>query len=138
MVERCSRRTRQRRFLGAAAAIPPTYLARVCLPHPGDLHLVAVSGSQVVALGSRADDELGLLVEDEWQSAGVGRLLLRRLLEHSCAPLLAEVGDGNDRMLSWLRRLAPRRVAPQSYGWRVVLDPRASLAALDERLREAA
>src|SRR5579884_277586 len=138
MVERCSARTRQRRFLGATAAIPVSYLERICAPPSEDLHLVAVAGSRVVALGSRADDELGLVVEDEWQRAGLGRLLLRRLLEHSPAPLVAEVGDDNAPMLAWLRRLAPRKVAPQRFGWRVVLDPAASLAALGAQLREAA
>lgn len=138
MVERCSTSTRQRRFHGGTAAIPAAYLARIGSPPPGDLHVVALAGRRVVALASFADGELGLLVEDEWQGGGLGRTLLRHVLERVDGPVMAEVGEGNELMRSWLRRLAPTRIVPQRYGWRFVLDPDASLVALGAQRRAAA
>ena len=138
MVARCSHETRRRRFLGGTAAIPQSYLTRICAPRPGDVHFVAVAGERILALASLCDADLGLLVEDEWQAAGIGRLLLRRLLERALNPVTAEVGEGNGPMLAWLRRLEPVAVVPQQYGWRVVLEPAASLRRLGRTLEAAA
>lgn len=139
LVARCSAETRRRRFLGGAASIPRSYLARVCAPEHGDVHVAAVTRSgDLVALASLCDGDLGLLVEDDWQAAGIGTLLLRRLLERAAGAVTAEVGEGNARVLSWLRRLAPVTVAPQRYGWRVVLDPAVSLPRLRGTLEAAA
>lgn len=128
MGARCARRTLQRRFLGGVAAIPPSYLDRVCSPEPGDLHLVALVASlRIVALGSLSDGQLALLVEDEWQHAGIGSALTGRLLEHarsaSIERVFAEVGSGNESVLAMLRRLQPSRIVAQRYSYRVELDP---------------
>jgi predicted N-acetyltransferase YhbS len=128
MVARCSTRTKQRRFQGGTRTTPREYLERVCDPRPGDLHLVAlVSSRHVVALASLCDGELGLLVEDEWQHAGIGARLTRRLLAHARAAgartVVAEIAAGNEGVLASLRRLRPRRVVSRLDGYHVELDP---------------
>jgi GNAT superfamily N-acetyltransferase len=80
MWERCSLRTRNARFLGGTVRIPAAYFERVLEPRPHDRHLVAlVAPGHVVALASRCEGELAVLVEDEWQGGGIGTALEARL-----------------------------------------------------------
>jgi GNAT superfamily N-acetyltransferase len=96
MFRRCSRQTAYRRFHGPVRAIPSAYLAEALAGVPEHFALVVTDGPCVVALASCREDEpprggapagvqLGILVEDRWQRRGLGRLLLRRLVEHADA-----------------------------------------------------
>jgi GNAT superfamily N-acetyltransferase len=98
MFDRCTPRTRYRRFHGPVKAIPERYLADalsgsalhyalVACPEFPDRHPDARAGG-VVALGScrtvgEGAAELGLLIEDAWQRHGLGTRLLRDLVTHA-------------------------------------------------------
>ncbi|SCF38753.1 GNAT family N-acetyltransferase [Micromonospora mirobrigensis] len=115
--ERCSPRSRQRRYLGGAATPSPARLRRLLDPARG-LTLLATAGSggaaePVVAmanlLGEGDEAEAALLVRDDWQRRGLGTALLRRLLGHAdragYAALVLHVQADNTPMLRTLRRL---------------------------------
>lgn len=65
--------------------VPEHILRRLVEGHdPGERRLVAVSGARIIghAMSSapeRGEAEVGVVVEDRWQSSGVGRMLLQRL-----------------------------------------------------------
>jgi ribosomal protein S18 acetylase RimI-like enzyme len=92
MHERCSGRTRRRRYLSGSMRPVNAQLRRLLEP-AGGLSLVAVvagsddSPERVVATANLVAEgdmaELALLVEDGWQRRGVGRALLRRLVVHA-------------------------------------------------------
>jgi GNAT superfamily N-acetyltransferase len=135
MFDRCSPRTRYRRFHGPVKAIPERYLAEAlsggafhyalvaCPEFPGS-NRDAPSGG-IVALGScrtvgEGAAELGLLIEDAWQRHGLGTRLLRDLVTHA--------GRGGVRVLeaqllaeqAWitglLRPYGPCRLGPTGHG----------------------
>jgi GNAT superfamily N-acetyltransferase len=86
MFLRCSPSTVYRRFHGQVKAFPASYLAEALSGVPEHYAVVACAGGRVVALAScrldpvRAEGELGILVEDEWQRRGLGSSLLGLLV----------------------------------------------------------
>ncbi|GAB3145003.1 GNAT family N-acetyltransferase [Micromonospora sonneratiae] len=122
--ERCSARTRHRRYLSGTSGPSDAQLRRLLEPASG-LSLVAVreahpgGPARVVALANLVAEgtmgELALLVEDAWQRRGVGSALLRRLVTRAdqvgYAALVAHTQADNTAMLRTLYRLGqPRRV----------------------------
>jgi GNAT superfamily N-acetyltransferase len=116
---RLSPETVYRRF-HAPLRRPP----RDALPHlvavDHDLReaLVAEVGGEVVGVArydrSPADPataEVAVVVEDGWQGVGVGRQLLRELVElagrRGVVTLTADVQEDNDRVVGLVRRLLP-------------------------------
>lgn len=88
MLVRCSPATRYRRFHGVVAEFPPAYLRR-CLDGEHTA-MVAEEAGEVVALASvgpvfeePAVHEVAVIVEDRWQSKGLGRELVATLLAHA-------------------------------------------------------
>jgi GNAT superfamily N-acetyltransferase len=91
MFERCSVRTRYRRWHGHTYQFPAAYLAG--LTSESDVHpaFAAVRGGRIVAIASVPVDpsappgtrEVAVLVEDDWQLRGVGRALLERLVDEA-------------------------------------------------------
>ena len=88
MLSRCSPMTRYRRFHGVATEFPPTYLRR-CLTGE-HVAMVAEEDTEVVALASVGPvfeeptvQEVATIVEDRWQSKGLGRALVASLLAHT-------------------------------------------------------
>jgi GNAT superfamily N-acetyltransferase len=92
------------------------YLAGV--DHDGREALAAVAGGEIVAVARYDRDpddptraEMAVVVEDEWQGRGLGRLLLELLTvvarRRGIDTLTASVLGENTRMLSLARELAP-------------------------------
>jgi GNAT superfamily N-acetyltransferase len=84
MMARCSPRTRYERFHGVVTEIPPAYL-RCCLSGE-HIALVVEEDGEIVALASiepafQEVPEMAVIVEDRWQSKGVGRALVSALFE---------------------------------------------------------
>ncbi|RGC70241.1 Acetyltransferase Pat [Micromonospora sp. MW-13] len=117
--QRCSARTRQRRYLSGAALPTPARLRRLLEPIQGLTLVVTTIGSggaaePVVALANllaEGDEaEVALLVRDDWQRRGLGSALLRRLVGHAeragLAALQLHVQAENAPMLRTLARLA--------------------------------
>ena len=118
MHERCSARTRRRRYLGGSGDPSPPRLRRLLTPARG-VGLVVVanwpegSPERVVAmatlLAEGAVGEMSLLVEDAWQRRGVGGALLHRLIRHATqagyAALVAHTHADNVPMLRALDRV---------------------------------
>ncbi|MEH1164465.1 GNAT family N-acetyltransferase [Micromonospora sp. CPCC 205539] len=116
--ERCSPRSRHRRYLGGAAVPQPARLRRLLEPSRG-LTLIATTtaadgtAESVVAmanlLGEGDEAEVAFLVRDDWQRRGLGSALLRRLARHAdgagYAALVLHVQAENTPMLRTLRRL---------------------------------
>jgi GNAT superfamily N-acetyltransferase len=131
MFGRCSRETVYQRFHGYMTAIPAAYLTEALAGVPEHFALVVADGPGVVALAScrkgepggavgraaptGADApaggdaptgaELGILVEDGWQRCGLGRLLLRRLIEHADSRGLSILHAQVLEEQAWLERL---------------------------------
>ena len=88
MLARCSPMTRYRRFHGVVDEFPPAYLRR-CLTGEHTA-MVAEEDGEVVAFASvgpvfeePAVHEAATIVEDRWQSKGLGRELVTALLAHA-------------------------------------------------------
>lgn len=88
MLGRCSPATRYQRFHGVATEFPPGYLRR-CLTGE-HVAMVAAEDDAVVAMASvgpvfdaPAVHEVAAIVEDRWQSKGIGRQLVASLLAHA-------------------------------------------------------
>lgn len=88
MLARCSPMTRYRRFHGVVTEFPPGYLRR-CLTGE-HVAMVAEEDAGIVALASvgpvfeePAVHEVATIVEDRWQSKGLGRELVTALLAHA-------------------------------------------------------
>jgi GNAT superfamily N-acetyltransferase len=99
---------------------------------PDHVVLVARSGGQIRAMGEFAIDpsghraELGLVVEDEFQGRGVGRLLYGRLEQvarrRGVSAFTGDIAHGNERMLRLLRRTGRHlHVRPEYGGLRFTL-----------------
>ncbi|MBQ1073578.1 GNAT family N-acetyltransferase [Micromonospora sp. C31] len=115
--ERCSARSRHRRYLGGAAVPSQARLRRLLEPARG-VTLLATAGDagateSVVAMANllvEGDEaEVALLVRDDWQRLGLGSALLRRLVRHAeqagHAALVLHVHAENAPMLRTVRRL---------------------------------
>lgn len=111
MFERCSSQTRYRRFHGFLHAFPERYLADALSGRPGHIALVAELAGRIVALGSCADDEIGILVEDEFQRQGIGTSMLTALTQLSGpGMLLATIQSDQAWILSLLRHFSNLKI----------------------------
>jgi RimJ/RimL family protein N-acetyltransferase len=119
MHERCSPRTRHRRYLAGSGVPSAARLGRLLSPARG-MTQVAVTGlsdgqpERVVAVANLVSEgelgEVALIVEDAWQHRGVGTAMLRRLVRHAAAAgyaaLVAHTHADNVRMLRTIDRVA--------------------------------
>ncbi|MEV0609308.1 GNAT family N-acetyltransferase [Polymorphospora rubra] len=118
MHERCSARSRRRRYL-AAGGPSPAKLRRLLDPAHG-VTLVAVArgpaggeGERIVAMADMVAEgrvgEVAILVEDAWQGRGLGTALLRRLVTNAgragFAALVAHAHADNVGMLRTVARM---------------------------------
>jgi GNAT superfamily N-acetyltransferase len=113
---RCSADTRYARFHGNVAALPAGYLREALTAAPcrhDALVLQRAAGAELVALGSArrvaaATVDVGLLVEDDEQSRGLGTLLLRTLADRArhrgIAVLTCDVLATHEGLVRVLRR----------------------------------
>ncbi|MGY1639221.1 GNAT family N-acetyltransferase [Geodermatophilus sp. SYSU D00742] len=116
---RLSRDTVYRRFHAPLHRPPSDALPHlVAVDHDLREALVAVVGDEVVgvarydrAAADPATAEVAVVVEDGWQGAGVGRQLLRELLDlagrRGVRTVTADVQADNDRVVGLVRRLLP-------------------------------
>lgn len=86
MFSRLSRESIYRRFHMPYPSVPEWAVALFTgVDEPQGKYLVAVAGNEIVghAMYARSEDgrsaDIGILVEDEWQRRGIGKLLLSRL-----------------------------------------------------------
>ncbi|GAA4731508.1 GNAT family N-acetyltransferase [Phytohabitans rumicis] len=113
MHERCTPRSRHRRYLAGTSGPSPALLARLIEPARGVTLVALAEDDRVVAVGNLVAEgaigEIALLVEDAWQRRGVGTALLRRLVAHASragyAAVVAHTQADNVGMLATLRRL---------------------------------
>jgi GNAT superfamily N-acetyltransferase len=113
MHERCSSRTRHRRYLSGTTGPTASQLAR--LLDPGRVTTLAAEAEdgRIVAMvnliGEGLQAEVALLVEDAWQGRGLGTALLRRVgglaARFGHAALVAYASADNAPVLRTLRRL---------------------------------
>jgi acetyltransferase len=114
--ERLSERSRFQRFMQHLQQLPPKMLARFTqLDYDRELALVALHGDEFVAVGRYAPNpdgetaEFALVVADEWQGRGLGRILLERLREEArkagYKALYGNIMEANHEMLELARRL---------------------------------
>ncbi|MGN9776567.1 GNAT family N-acetyltransferase [Micromonospora sp. H33] len=121
--ERCSARSRHRRYLGGAALPAPARMRRLLEPARGVTLLATATGAggaveSVVAMANLLAEgdvaEVALLVRDDWQRRGLGSALLSRLVRHAeragYAALVLHTQAENTPMLRTVRRLG--RPAP--------------------------
>jgi acetyltransferase len=141
-----SAETRYRRLLGGARAITPEYVARLTqVDYPREFALAAVVvldaretllGVARYALDPAGDGcEFAIVLADDWQRRGLGKLLLERLIEvaraHRIVHMTGLVLSTNTTMLSLARRLgfALRPEASDPKLTRIELDLGARAAA---------
>ncbi len=86
--ERLSERSRYQRFMQYLPELPANLLARFTqLDYDRELALVCIHGEEFIAVGRYAPNadgrtaEFALVVADDWQAKGLGRVLLERLCE---------------------------------------------------------
>jgi acetyltransferase len=97
-VERLSPATSRRRFFRPVKALTPAALARVvAVDYSRSMSVVAEAEGKLVGLaeyvaapGTRAAD-VAVVVADEWQGAGLGRVLFGALLAHAANQGLARL-----------------------------------------------
>ncbi|MGB3441615.1 MAG: GNAT family N-acetyltransferase [Actinophytocola sp.] len=125
MLSRCSPMTSYRRFHGVVTEFPPGYLRR-CLSGE-HVAMVAEEDAEIVALASVGPvfeepgvHEVAMIVEDRWQSKGLGRELVVTLLAHAgVAVVRMEVCQTS--LLDYLTRSLPV-VASHHHGCDTTLD----------------
>jgi acetyltransferase len=111
-----SERSRYQRFMQYLRELPPPMLARFTqLDYDRELALVAVSGSDFVAVGRYSPNadgrtaEFALVAADAWQGKGLGRALLERLVraarDTGYDALYGHILGANREMLDLARRL---------------------------------
>jgi GNAT superfamily N-acetyltransferase len=113
MHERCSPATLAQRYHGPVADAD-RYLAHLLSPRFGQSLAVRTASGHLVALGHLLRDgeenEVALLVEDEWQRRGIGAALLHRLVELAVAAgrdgVYAVTRSTNTGMVATMRQLA--------------------------------
>jgi GNAT superfamily N-acetyltransferase len=115
MWERCALATRTARFHAPVRNIPTSYLNAVFADPSSSIVAVCHHRSALVALASlipgdsRDSAELGVLVEDAWQRAGIGRRLVTRLIATARArgitSLTASVLAENAKVADLLRQI---------------------------------
>ena len=118
-LERLSPETRQRRFLAAMPAVPHALVRHFTFYDPRERLVVMAAapsrvGEEVVGLGDvvlleTGLAELGLVVEDERQGRGIGRLLSEAVaslaIRQGATHLKAEMLERNAAMLALIRSL---------------------------------
>ena len=118
-------RTRLQRFNIPVRELPRTYGEHIARPARTDAHWVADSGSEIVALASVADGEIGVLVEDACQRRGVGPRLLSRAIADAARrganELSADVASGNPHALRMLQRLGLSSLSVARDGYRLFM-----------------
>lgn len=118
--ERCSARSRNRRYHGGSARPAPARLRRLLEPARGVTLLATataagLSAAPVVAMANLLGEgdlaEVALLVRDDWQRRGLGSALLHRLVwqaeQGGYAALALHIQAENTPMLRTVRRLGP-------------------------------
>jgi GNAT superfamily N-acetyltransferase len=127
---RLSARSRYFRFFAAVAPPSASLLRALCGGTGADVLVVTGSDGRVIAHGMAADDaapgagfaaNIGLMVADEWQTRGLGTLLLSVLVARAASrgaqSLALDVLPDNTRMLGIIARRwpdAPRRLTPDA------------------------
>jgi acetyltransferase len=111
-----SPRSRRERYFSAISELPPQELERTTRrSDPRDASLAAFDGNALVALAECAGGEIALVVADPLQGFGVGRELMRRLLEHArgaSLPVLHGLVRGGNRAMLRLAASFGFRPAP--------------------------
>ena len=132
---RLSPETRYRRFHAPVDRLPMTAVRRLVLvDHDLREAVVAVVGGEVVGVArydrSPADPasaEFAVVVEDGWQGVGVGRQLLRDVLDRAARSgvrrVTATVQPDNERVVRLVRRLLPRATVELDGGVLTVSSP---------------
>lgn len=115
MWERCTLATRRGRFHAPVRNIPASYLKAVFADPSASLVAACQHCGAVVALASlipnasQGSAELGVLVEDAWQRAGIGRRLVAHLITtahvRGIAWLTASVLAENAKVADLLRQI---------------------------------
>jgi GNAT superfamily N-acetyltransferase len=115
MWKRCALATRIARFHAPVRNIPASYLTAVFADPSASVVAACQHCGAVVALASLLPDashdcaELGVLVEDAWQRAGIGRRLVAHLIAtahaRGIASLTASVLVGNAKVADLLRQI---------------------------------
>jgi GNAT superfamily N-acetyltransferase len=115
MWQRCTLATRIARFHAPVRTIPGCYLKAVFVDPSASAVATCQQHGAVVALASLIPDasrdsaELGVLVEDAWQHAGIGRRLVAHLIATARArgitSLTASILAGNARAADPLRQV---------------------------------
>jgi succinyl-CoA synthetase alpha subunit/GNAT superfamily N-acetyltransferase len=108
MFDRTSARSRYQRFLSPSRVIALEYLEMVCDPDRTLDAAVVVSGGRIVAIGSTHQTrgligvEVGLLIDDAHQGAGMSTLLLEELVartrERGLTSMTARVAQTNPQI----------------------------------------
>lgn len=138
MHDRCSLETRTARWHAPIRGIPASYLAEVTACAPGRAALVAVKATQLYELIGLASAclvspdiwELGMLIEDAYQRQGIGRAMLRVLVDdvirRGARELVAVSLDERRSILNNLRELGPVAFSAEAttVTARVLLPPR--------------
>jgi acetyltransferase len=120
-LERLSPETRHRRFLAPMPRVPGRVVDHFTYYDPRERLVIAASapgpgGEEIVGLGdvslvATGIAEVGLVVEEEHQSQGIGRLLAEALaslaLARGATHLKAEMLDSNPAVLKLLRHIGP-------------------------------
>src|SRR5262245_56451465 len=103
-----SPRSRRERYFSAISELPPRELERTTRrSDPRDASLAAFDGANLVGLAECAGGEIALVVTDALQGLGLGRELMRRLLDHARGARLATLhGLVRDRNRAMLRLAA--------------------------------
>jgi GNAT superfamily N-acetyltransferase len=115
MWQRCALTTRIARFHAPVRTIPVSYLTAVFADPSASVVAACQHCGAVVALASLIPDasrhsaELGVLVEDAWQRAGIGRRLVAHLISTAHArgitTLTASVLADNAKVANLLRQI---------------------------------
>ncbi|MBB3083846.1 GNAT family N-acetyltransferase [Geodermatophilus sabuli] len=139
---RLSRETVYRRFHAPLHRPPSDALPHlVGVDHDLREALVAVVGDEVVGVArydrpatAPGTAEVAVVVEDAWQGAGVGRQLLRDLLDlagrRGVTTVTADVQADNDRVVGLVRRLLPGATLTPADGVYAVTAPLPRVPAL--------
>lgn len=142
---RLSARSRYFRFFAAVAPPSTSLLRALCGGTGADVLVVTGSDGRVIAHGMAADDpvpaaggpgapdvasNIGLMVADEWQTRGLGTLLLATLVARAAGrgarSLVLDVLPENERMLGIIARRwpdAPRQLTADAVVVRPVITP---------------
>jgi GNAT superfamily N-acetyltransferase len=141
---RLSPETRYRRFHSPVHRLSMDLVHRfVEVDHADREAVVALVGGEVVGVArydrsptDPTEAEFAVVVEDDWQHAGLGRQLLveltRLAARRGVATLTATVQADNDRMVHLIRRLFPRAsfaVDDGVYSVRAPIEPAPDLVA---------